>query len=179
MEQLLGLDTGALLSWVQSEVLPHLVSVSMILGVALVELIPAVRSLIKARAAFTKVASDVDAYNRSKLEYDLRVEERERAFEARIEAIEEEHRRRTEEMLAAVSVYETRLAQSEERMTRLLEGIARSTSRAERMIYLGMSNSCELIVNGAARKISKIEEECYEEDGTGGENGERGGGTAP
>ena len=52
-------DVQALRLWLESEVLPHLVSISMILGVALVELIPAVRSLIKAKAAFAKYLDDV------------------------------------------------------------------------------------------------------------------------
>ena len=34
-----------------------------------------------------------------------------------------------------------------------------SASKTERMVYLGMSNSCELVNNGVARKIAAVEDE--------------------
>ena len=160
MTEIFGaIDIEGLWLWLESEVLPHLASVMMILGVALVELIPAVRSLIKARAAFARVASDVDAYNRSKIEYDLRVEAREKEFEARIEALQAAHNETVEALRQTVETYDARLSETEARLTEALSSVAASAWRTERMLYLGMSNSQELIINGAARKISRIEEE--------------------
>ena len=154
-----AIDVEGVRAWFEVEVLPHLASVMMILGVALVELIPAVRSLIKARAAFARVASDVDAYNRSKIEYDLRVEAREKEFEARIEALQAAHNETVEALRQTVETYDARLSETEARLTEALSSVAASAWRTERMLYLGMSNSQELIINGAARKISRIEEE--------------------
>ena len=154
-----AIDVEGVRAWFEVEVLPHLASVMMILGVALVELIPAVRSLIKAKAAFTKVASDVDAYNQSKIEYDLRVEEREKAFEERIERMQAEHNEMVAKLNETVNTYKESLAESEARLAKVLHIVETRASKVERMIYLGMSNSCELVANGAARKIAEIEEE--------------------
>lgn len=153
------IDVEALRAWFEIEVLPHLAAVATVLGVALVELIPAVRSLLRAKSAFTKVASDVDAYNQSKIEYDLRMEEREKAFEERIERLQEAHNKQVEKLNETVQTYEQKLSESEARMTELLCRIEARASKVERMVYLGMSNSCELVANGAARRIAEIEEE--------------------
>lgn len=154
-----AIDTEGIRLWFEAEVLPHLVTVLTVLGVAMVELIPAVRSLIKAKAAFAKVASDVDAYNQSKIEYDLRVEEREKAFEERIEKMQEEHNEMVARLNETVNTYKESLAESEERLANILRIVETRASKVERMVYLGMSNSCELVANGAARKIAEIEEE--------------------
>lgn len=160
MTEIFGaIDIEGLRLWLESEVLPHLVTVLTVLGVALVELIPAVRSLIKAKAAFARVASDVDAYNQSKIKYDLRVEAREKEFEARIEALQAEHNETVAALRETVQTYDARLSETEARLSEALSAVAASAWRTERMLYLGMSNSQELIINGAARKISKIEEE--------------------
>ncbi len=164
MDFLSTVDMEALRAWFSAEVLPHLTSVVMILGVALVELIPAVRSLVKAKNAFSKVAADVDAYNRSKIEYDLRIEERERAFEGRMEELHRQYTEQVRELCKTVQTYEEKLAESEARLSRVLHHVEVSTDKTERMVYLGMSNSCELVANGAARKIAQVEEE-HDNDG--------------
>ena len=69
------IDVEGLKAWFEVEVMPHLASVSVILGVALAELLPALRGLIKAKNAFGRVAADVDTYTKSKKEYDARMEE--------------------------------------------------------------------------------------------------------
>lgn len=153
------IDTEAMGAWLETEVLPHVASVSVILGVALVELIPAVRSLIRAKAAFAKVASDVDAYNQAKIEYDLRVEEREKAFEARMERMQADFQATLMEVCEMARSYEDKLSMSEARISELLHHVEVSTDKTERMVYLGMSNSGELVTNGAARKIAEVEEE--------------------
>lgn len=158
-----GIDPEGLRLWLEAEVLPHMVSVMAILGVALVELIPAVRALLRAKNAFGKVAADVDAYNRSKIEYDLRVEEREKEFEARIERLQAAHNETVASLTSLVEGYDARLCETEARLAAAIERVNASAWRTERMLYLGMSNSQELIVNGAARKISGIEEEREDE----------------
>ena len=140
-----------LLSWLEAEVLPHLLSVLTILGVALVELIPAIRSLRRAKGDFTRVATDVAAYNEEKRAHDARTEELQRMCAEQMEQIR-----------AAVATYEKSLAESEERLSALSHRIEASAARTERMVYLGLTNSGELILNGAARKISRIEEEGHE-----------------
>lgn len=153
------IDTEAMGAWLETEVLPHVASVSVILGVALVELIPAVRSLIRAKAAFAKVASDVDAYNQAKIEYDLRVEEREKAFEARMEEMQKQYNKMVTDLCQTVETYEKKLSESEGRLASVLHNVEVSTDKTERMVYLGMSNSGELVTNGAARKIAEVKEE--------------------
>lgn len=155
----MGVDIDGFCAWFQAEVLPHLTSVAMIICVASVEIIPAVRSLIKAKAAFSKVASDVDTYNQSKIKYDLRVEKREKAFEERIEKMQAEHNKMVAALNETVNTYKDSLAESEERLAKVLHIVETRASKVERMVYLGMSNSCELVANGAARKIAEIEEE--------------------
>jgi len=152
MEWITNMDFDALLSWLQAEVLPHVASVSVILGVALVELIPAVRALLRARSVFAKVAADAEGYVRDKRDYDARAEAREAQLEKRVE-----------QLCETVAACEARMRESEERVRAAVGQVERSASRTERMLYLGMSNSQELIINGAARKIAQIEEELYEE----------------
>lgn len=151
-----NIDVDGLRAWFEAEVLPHLASVSMILGVALVEIIPAVRGLIKAKGAFQKVAADVDAYNQSKIEYDLRVEEREKEFEARIEKLQEEHNKKIEEFNQVARQFEEKLAES----ARVLEGhlldVERNANKVEKMCYLAFTNSCELVSNGVARRVAEV-----------------------
>lgn len=137
MEFFTNIDFAACLAWLEAEVLPHVASVSVVLGVALVELIPAVKALLRARSVFAKVAADAEGYVRDKRDYDARAEARERELTERMDAL-----------------------------NTALERLEKSALRTERMLYLGMSNSQELVINGAARKIAQIEEEANE-------NGER------
>lgn len=153
MEWISWLDFDALLAWLHAEVLPHVASISVVLGVALVELIPAIRALLRARSVFAKVAADTEGYVRDKRDYDARAEERERALTARIE-----------ELCATVASAESRMRESEDRVRAAVGKVEASASRTERMLYLGMSNSQELIINGAARRIAQIEEEAYEDE---------------
>jgi hypothetical protein len=157
------IDVDGLRAWFEVEVMPHLASVSVILGVALAELIPAVRGLLKAKAAFTKVAGDVDAYNQAKIEYDMRVEKREKEFEDRIERLQEEHNKQVETLNRMVETYEKKLSESEERLASTLRQIESHAEKVERMVYVGMTNSCELVSNGAARRIAAIEADEDEE----------------
>ena len=152
MEWLEAIDFSAFLAWLDAEVLPHLASVSVILGVALAELIPAVRALCKARTVFASVAAEADGYRRDKVEYDRRMEALERERQVQLERLNE-----------TVARYEGRLAESEGRLARALSQIESHAEKTERMVYLGMTNSPELVTNGAARAIAEIEEEANEE----------------
>lgn len=163
MEWLTQIDFQAFLAWLDAEVLPHLASVSVILGVALAELIPAVRGLLKAKAAFVKVTGDVDAYNKAKIEYDMRVEKREKEFEERIARMQEEHNKQVETLNMMVETYEKKLSESEERLASTLRQIEYHAEKVERMVYVGMTNSVELVSNGAARRIAAIEADEDEE----------------
>ena len=151
-----NIDVDGLRMWFEAEVLPHLASVSMILGVALVEIIPAVRGLIKAKGAFQKVAADVDAYNQSKIEYDLRVEEREKEFEARIEKLQEEHNKQIEEFNKIAKQFEEKLAESEKVLEGHLLNVENNATKVERMCYLAFTNSGELVTNGVARRVAEV-----------------------
>ena len=142
------IDFEALRTWLSEEVLPHATSVTVILGVALAELIPAVRGLVKAKKAFGRVAADVDAYTESKKEYDARMEELQRMQIAEVEKLNE-----------AVARYEKALGESEARLAAMLRHTTHMVSQTERMVYLGMSNQNELIYNGAARRIAQIDRE--------------------
>ena len=142
------IDFDALREWLSGEVLPHATSVTVILGVALAELIPAVRGLIKAKNAFGRVAADVDDYTKSKREYDARMEELQRTQIAEVEKLN-----------AAVERYERQLGESEERLAAMLRHATHLASQTERMVCLGLSNQNELIYNGAARRIVQIDRE--------------------
>lgn len=153
------IDVDGLRTWFEAEVLPHLASVTMILGVALVELIPAVRSLIKAKGAFQKVAGDVDAYNQAKIEYDLRVEQREKEFEARIEALQKEHNKQIEDFNKIAKQFEEKLAESEKALEGHLVNVEKNADKVERMCYLAFTNSGELVTNGVARRVAAVDKE--------------------
>ena len=142
------IDFDALRVWLSGEVLPHATSVTVILGVALAELIPAVRGLIKAKNAFGRVAADVDDYTKSKREYD-----------ARMEALQKQQIEEVEKLNAAVERYERQLGESEERLAAMLRHATHLASQTERMVCLGLSNQNELIYNGAARRIVQIDRE--------------------
>lgn len=133
------IDFEGLKAWFEAEVMPHLASVSVILGVALVEIIPAVRGLLKAKAAFTKVAKDVDMYNQNKIEYDMRMEGQ------------------IKKLNKTVEKYEKALAESEARLAAILTHLDKSAEKVEKMVYVGMTNSVELVSNGAAKRIAAIE----------------------
>ena len=133
------IDIEGLKAWFEVEVMPHLASVSVILGVALVEIIPAVRGLLKAKAAFTKVAGDVDRYNQNKIEYDMRMEEQ------------------IKKLNKTVAKYEKALAESEARLAAAITHLDESAHKVEKMVYVGMTNSVELVSNGAAKRIAAIE----------------------
>lgn len=152
-------------AWFEEKVLPNLTSTLLIIGVALLELIPAVRSLIKARASFVKVANDVQGYTEAKIEYDARAEKREKLFLERLDAYDRALERQREETRAAVEKFEeiagsyaALLKESEERLGATLHHVEVSAQKTEEMVYLGMSNSCELVRNGAARRIAEVEE---------------------
>lgn len=134
-----SIDVEGLKAWFEVEVMPHLASVSIILGVAMVEIIPAVRGLLKAKAAFTKVAGDVDKYNQNKIEYDLRMEEQ------------------IKKLNKTVAKYEKALAESEARLAAILTHLDKSADKVEKMVYVGLTNSVELVSNGAAKRIAAIE----------------------
>ncbi len=158
-------DLDAARAWFEERVLPNLTSTLLIIGVGLLELIPAIRSLLKARQAFQKSARDAEAYTEAKIEYDARAEEREKKFLERLEAYDreiertrEETRRATERFEEIAGSYAGLLRESEARLGDTLhhvEGMARKT---EEMVYLGMSNNCELVRSGVARKIAEVEE---------------------
>lgn len=158
-------DFDAARAWFEERVLPNLTSTLLIIGVGLLELIPAIRSLLKARQAFQKSARDVEAYTEAKIEYDARAEEREKKFLERLEAYDkeiertrEETRRATERFEEIARSYAGLLRESESRLgdtLRRVEGMSRKT---EEMVYLGMSNNCELVRSGVARKIAEVEE---------------------
>ena len=152
-------------AWFEEKVLPNLASTLLIIGVALLELIPAVRSLIKARASFVKVANDVQGYTEAKIEYDARAEEREKLFLERLDAYDKALERQREETRLAVEKFEeiagsyaALLKESEGRLGDTLHHVEVSAQKTEEMVYLGMSNSCELVRNGAARRIAEVEE---------------------
>lgn len=157
-------DVETLRAWLEAEVLPHLAAVVTILGVALVELIPAIRGLCKAKGVFSKVAADVDAYNKAKIEYDMRVEKREQEFEERMERLQGKYNEMVAELSDTVKTYEQKLSESEERLAHLVHNVEVSASKTERMVYIGMSNSRELVCNGSARRIAEVEDEKEEED---------------
>ena len=159
-------DPGAMKVWFEEKVLPNLTSTLLIIGVGLVELIPAIRSLLKARGAFQKAADDVGAYTEAKIEYDARAEEREKKFLERLEEYDrrmETERERTREALEhfeeIAGSYAEMLKASEARLGDSLHHVERAADKTERMIYVGMVNNCELVKNGAARRIAEIEEE--------------------
>lgn len=161
-----GGELEALKLWFEERVLPNLTSTLLIIGVGLLELIPAVRSLLKARGAFAKVANDVGAYTEAKIEYDARAEEREKLFLERLEQYDRAMEAQREETREAVEKFEEialgyaeLLKESEGRLGNTLHHVERVADKTERMVYLGMSNSCELVKNGAARRIAEIEEE--------------------
>jgi hypothetical protein len=140
------IDIEGLKAWFEVEVMPHLASMSVILGVALAELIPAVRGLIKAKNAFGRVAADVDTYTKSKKEYDAHMEELKRQLIADVEKLNE-----------TVSRYESALSESEARLAAILNHLDKSANKVEKMVYVGMTNSVELVSNGAAKRIAAIE----------------------
>lgn len=159
-------DFDAVKVWFEEKVLPNLTSTLLIIGVGLLELIPAVRSLLKARGAFDKAARDVGAYTEAKIEYDARAEEREKLFLERLDKYDAEMEKQREETRQAVERFEeiaksyaSILCESEKRLGDTLHHVERAADKTERMIYVGMVNSCELVKNGAARRIAEIEEE--------------------
>ena len=159
-------DFDAVKAWFEEKVLPNLTSTLLIIGVGLLELIPAVRSLLKARGAFQKAADDVGAYTEAKIAYDARAEEREKLFLERLDKYDAEMEKQREETRQAVERFEeiaksyaSILCESEKRLGSTLHHVERAADKTERMIYVGMVNSCELVKNGAARRIAEIEEE--------------------
>ena len=164
-------DPDAVEAWFRERVLPNLTSTVLIIGVGLLELIPAIRSLLRARGAFRKAASDVEAYTEAKIEYDARAEEREKKFLERLDKYDEEIARAREETRLAAERFEEiaksyagLLRESEARLGDTLHHVETSAKKTEEMVFLGMSNSCELVQNGAARKIAEVEERAEDGD---------------
>ncbi len=163
-------------AWVESHVLSDMLATGALVGLASLELIPVAKSFIESRNTFKKVAEDVKEYTVARIEYDKRSEEREATFytrmeeirlesEARLQAKEEELSAREEKLLGAIEEfralaqgYNQNLISSEERLARTLHHVEVCADKTERMVYLGMSNSCELVKNGTARKIAEVEE---------------------
>lgn len=164
-------------AWVEANVLSDMLASVALIGIASVELIPAIKSFVKSKAAFAKVARDVEAYTAASLERDLRQEAREEAFYARMEELrlksEERMQRKEAELEArearlqeAIEAFRTlaegynqNLMASEDRLSRVLRHVEVCSDKTERMVYLGFSNSCELVRNGTARKVAEVEEQ--------------------
>lgn len=168
--------TGAW-AWFEEEVLPEVLSSGAIIGVASVELIPVIRNFLKSKATFSDVARQVEDYTAARVEYDLRAEEREKAFYAKMAEIAlacdarmEERDRELLEREAALErslesfseiarSFEERLTASEERLNRKLVHIDRNADKTERMVGLAFTNSGELVSKGVARQIAEVEHE--------------------
>ena len=71
----------------------------------------------------------------------------------------EETRQAVERFEEIAKSYASILCESEKRLGDTLHHVERAADKTERMIYVGMVNSCELVKNGAARRIAEIEEE--------------------
>lgn len=151
--------------WIEKNVLSDMLATAALVGLASLELIPAIKSLLKARNAFHKVAEDAEGYTVAKIEYDARMEAREQEFYARMKARDEALASREDRLQASIEEfkslaegYNKNLIASEERLAKVLHHVEICADKTERMVYLGLSNSCELVKNGTARKIAEVEE---------------------
>ena len=156
--------SGSAWEWIEGHVLSDMLATAALVGLASLELIPAVRSLLKARNAFHKVAADAEGYTVAKIEYDARAEAREREFYERMKERDEALAAREESLQAAIEAvgavaesYNKNLIASEERLAKTLHHVEICADKTERMVYLGLSNSCELVKNGTARRIAEVE----------------------
>ena len=152
-------------AWVEANVLSDVLTTGALVGLASLELIPILRGLVRSRNAFHKTASDVEAYTLARIEYDARSEEREKEFYKRLEARDAELLLREESLQNAIvefrmlaEGYNKNLIASEERLANALHHVKTCADKTERMVYLGLSNSCELVKNGTARRIAEVEE---------------------
>lgn len=163
-------------AWVERHVLSDMLATGALVGLVSLELVPALKGLVNSRKAFQKTASEVEAYTVARIEYDARAEEREKRFYARMEEMQKASDERMAEKEAELLAREERLQEaieafrtlaegynqsllaSEERLTRTLHHVEVCADKTERMVYLGMSNSCELVKNGTARRIAEVEE---------------------
>lgn len=164
-------------AWFEAEVLPGILSSGAIIGVASVELIPVIRHFLKSKTAFGNVARQVEEYTVARVEYDMRSEEREKAFyermveiarecDARIEARDRELlereaalERSLESFAEIARGFEEKLAASEARLSETLVHIDRNADKTERMVGLAFVNSGELVSKGVARRIAEVDHE--------------------
>ncbi len=163
--------------WIEANVLSEILSVGAIIGVASVELIPVIRGFTQSKSAFSSVASQVSAYTEARLEYDMRAEEREKAFYAKMEALRIENDERVqardrellereaalarsiEEFTALARGFEDKLGASEARLECILHHIDVNADKTERMVGLAFTNSGELVSKGVAKRIAEVEHE--------------------
>ena len=152
--------------WIEGNVLSNLLSTSALVGLVSLELIPAIKGFVNAKAAFATVARQVSEYTEARVEFDMRAEERERAFEARMEererradALEAELLRSMDEFLTLAKAFEGQVAESEARISEALVRIDRNADKTERMVGLAFTNSGELVSKGVARRIAEVEQE--------------------
>lgn len=163
--------------WIETNVLPQMLSTGTLVGLTSVELIPVVKSFLKSKEAFASVAKEVSDYTAARLEWDIRAEEREKAFYAKMEELRIENDVRLEardkELLAReaalahsieafstlASGFEETLLASEGRLAAVLSHIDRNADKTERIVDLAFTHSGELVSKGIAGKISEVAHE--------------------
>lgn len=169
-------ERGTLIwAWVEAHVLSDMLSTAALIGIASVELIPVLKSFVNSKNAFQRVAADVEKYTVAQLEREAHMEEREEAFYARMEALREDSEARiqacnealerreaalhdvVEELRALARGYDQSLIASEERLAETLRQVCTCADKTEKMVFLGFSNSCEMVKTGVARRIAEVE----------------------
>lgn len=163
--------------WIETNVLPQMISTGTLVGLTSVELIPVVKSFLQSKAAFTSVSKQVSDYTAARLEWDIRAEKREKKFYAKMEELRIENDRRLEErdnelmareealarslgeFSALAKGFEEKLAASEGRLSEVLSHIDRNADKTERMVDLAFTHSGELVSKGIARQISEVAHE--------------------
>ena len=148
--------------WIENTVLPKFLGFLMSSGVTLVYLLPSVFKIKKASGRFDGSADDIASLKAALLERELTWETEKQEFRKTIEDLSVAYQDQLKHFAEIAESYDSHLEESEERIQSVARHVENMTEKTERMVFLAFTNSRELVANGMARMIAKVEEEGHE-----------------
>ena len=169
-------ETWDLNTWWNEKVMPLVIAYAIPALLFLAETLPMLCKVKKASGRFDSSADSVNNILDTMLKRDETLtaeknefrelvqkqldgaEERAKQYEEKFLAQQNELKAAMEQVTEIANGYRQELAASEERLSAELQRIEKCSDKTEKMVYLGFTNSCEMVTNGAAKKIAKVEE---------------------
>ena len=180
-------NARSLSAWWKEEVMPLVIAYAIPAVLLLAETLPMLVKVWRASGRFDRSATQVNEVVEATEKYKEAIETEKAASKAELQAFLEASEERVKsyeenlltkqmeyqelmltqqdavkqvltEVLEIASGYREALSATETRLASVLSTVEKRAGKTERMVYLGLTNSGELVQNGAARKIAKVEE---------------------